>query len=244
MNGAEPFALGPKRGRDGVLLVHGFTSTPDSLREFGTFLAKKGYRVVGPLLSGHGTTWEEMSRTPWTAWRKDVERAYQDLRKKCRRVFCAGLSMGATLCLDLASRHPEIAGLSLVNNALIFTDIRIPLAGLLKWVLPSTPAIASDLKDTDAKELAYARTPTASVEELLKLTNAVRRELSKVHQPAIIFKSKEDHVIPRVSATYTYGHIGSAKKELVWLEHSYHVATMDFDREEIFEKSTEWFRKV
>jgi len=240
--GKGPFSFGSNR-KVGVLLIHGFTSTPESHLEFGKFLAKAGLTVECPLLSGHATTWQEMAKTPYTAWLKDVEDAYLKLRKKCKKVFVTGLSMGGVLALYLAERHPEIAGVIPVNNVMIFRDIRLLFIGLLKKLLPSTPAIASDLKDKTRKELAYDRTPTASVHELLKLARVVKKDLKKVTQPILMFKSKNDHVVPRVSAPYTYNHVGSASKELIWLEESYHVATMDVERHIIFKESLEFIKE-
>jgi carboxylesterase len=242
MKGTQAFSMG--RSRDtGVLLMHGFTSTPDSQRAFGAFLARAGLTVECPLLSGHGTDWREMAATPYTAWIGDAEKAYLRIRKKCRKVFVAGLSMGGGLALLLAERHPEIAGVIAINNVMIFRDPRLLVVGLLKRFLASTPAIGSDLRDPRQKEITYDRTPTASVHELLKLTRAVRRDLRLVKQPLLVFKSRHDHVIPRVSAVYTYRNAGSADKELVWLDRSYHVATMDVDREIVFKKSLEFIRQ-
>jgi len=243
MKGSGPFSLGRNR-KTGVLLIHGFTSTPDSQAEFGRYLAKAGLTVECPLLSGHGTNWREMAGTPFTAWLEDVEKAYLKIRKKCAAVFVAGLSMGGLLALYLAEKHPEIKGVIAINNVMIFRDVRLILIGLLKILVPSTPAIGSDLRDRTRKEITYDRTPTASVHELLKLARYVRKDLKSVRQPLLIFKSKQDHVVPRVSALYTLRNAGSAEKELVWLENSYHVATMDLDREIIFKKSLEFVKKI
>jgi carboxylesterase len=82
----------------GVLLCHGFTSTPQSLRPWANDLAAAGYSVELPLLPGHGTTWQELNRSTWQDWYGTVNISLADLRSRCSMVFLAGLSMGAPSC--------------------------------------------------------------------------------------------------------------------------------------------------
>ena len=110
--GAEPFV---HEGSDdvGVLLCHGFTSTPQSMRDWGEHLAAEGISVRCPRLPGHGTAWRELNRTRWTDWYATVEREFGLLRSTCRSVFVFGQSMGGALALRLAQEHPEVTGLVL-----------------------------------------------------------------------------------------------------------------------------------
>ena len=109
-------------GRIGVLVIHGFGGSPRSLQELAERLAAAGYTVALPLLAGHGRTPEAMEASRWTEWTGDVEQAYQWLRARTDRVFVCGLSMGGTLALWVAERHPDLAGLITIN-----TIIRHPL---------------------------------------------------------------------------------------------------------------------
>jgi len=61
MPGAEPFFH--SGGSTGVLLCHGFTGSPGTLRPWADYLAEAGLTVSLPRLPGHGTTWQEMART-------------------------------------------------------------------------------------------------------------------------------------------------------------------------------------
>ena len=144
------------------------------------------------------------------------------------------------MALRIAQLHPEISGIILINHACKFTHPKFWFAPIIRFLIPSVPAVASDIKDPEEKEIAYLRTPTNAVHQMLCLMKIVRKNLSQTKQPVLIFKSKEDHVIPRVSAIYTLKKIGSSQKELIWLENSYHVAPLDFDKELIAKKSIEF----
>jgi carboxylesterase len=139
--------------------------------------------------------------------------------------------MGGTLVLRLAQEDPSIKGVVVINHALVFGNPLVPIAGLMKGLLRSTPGIASDIKDPSMTEPAYARTPTAGVAQLWRLAKLVRADLPNLQQPLLVFKSREDHVLPAANAELTMREAGSEDKRLVWLDNSYHVATLDYDKD-------------
>lgn len=159
-------------GSTGVLLIHGFTGSAAEFRPMGEYLADKGYTVVGPLLPGHGTTWQDMARRKWQAWAEAVEQAYGSLKNRCRKVFVGGGSMGGLLTLYLAARHAtsaEIAGIIPMAPALFLADGRAGLAWLLKYFVqfkPYDPARdGDDLTDPEARQRylwSYMGTPVAA----------------------------------------------------------------------------------
>jgi len=103
----------------GVLLCHGFTGSPGSLRPWAEYLAEAGLTVSVPRLPGHGTTWQEMSRTRWEDWYAEVDRGYEQLRGQSNEIFVMGLSMGGCLALRMAElRGAGVSGLVLVNPSL------------------------------------------------------------------------------------------------------------------------------
>lgn len=239
--GAESFSHRTK-SNVGVLVIQGFTGTTSSVIYLAKYLKEKDLNVECPRLTGHGTSWEELNKVSFKSWINDVETAYQSLKSDCEKVFVAGLSMGGALALYLEEKYPEIAGGILINHAIVFNDPRMSLIPILKYFIKSTPAIGSDIKDPNSKELAYERTPVAGAHEMLKLTKIVRDNLSKVSQPQLIFKSRDDHVVPIINVPYTIDKISSKEKEVIWLENSYHVATMDFDKDLINEKTYEFIK--
>jgi esterase/lipase len=244
--GAEPFRL-PGRGehgRTGVLLVHGFTGTPMSMRPWGEHLAGEGFTVSCPLLPGHGTSWQDCNISTHEQWTTEVERAFDELIATCDCVFVAGLSMGGTLATRLAEvRSDDVAGLLLVNPALFTRRLDAKLLPLIARLTPSWAPIASDIKKPGVVELAYPRLPTRAMMQLRALWALTRADLQRVTVPAIVFHSVEDHVVEPANSQALLTSITSSDTTEVVLRDSYHVATLDNDAPEIFQRSVSWIRE-
>lgn len=244
MPGAEPFAA--DGGDVGVVLSHGFTGTPQSLRPWAEHLAAAGLTVRLPRLPGHGTRWQDLNDTRWPDWYGEVERAFGDLRGRCRQVFAMGLSMGGTLVLRLAEQRPvEVAGLVLVNPSLGTErkDIRFALP-VLQRVVPSLAGIASDIRKPGATELAYDRTPLKALHSLAGLWPLVATDLGRVTAPVLTFRSRVDHVVEPLSGRLLRDGASSTEVTEVILEESYHVATLDHDAPAILAGSLDFVRAL
>jgi carboxylesterase len=239
----EPYEGGD--GPLGVLLVHGFTSTPQSMRPWARFLETDGFHVVLPRLPGHGTRWEELNETAWTDWYDVADRAFRTLRAQSEQVFLAGLSMGAALCLRLAQQHgADVAGMALVNPVVTHRDPRVKLLPILKRLTPSLGAVANDIADPGQTEVAYARTPLRAMHSQTKLWALIRADLGRIDQPMLIFRSEQDHIVDDSSLPLITAGVRSRDTTLVSLPRSYHVATLDYEAEEIFVGSASFFRRL
>jgi esterase/lipase len=247
MPGAEPFDFPGGDGPDGgtgVLLVHGFTGTPMSLRPWGEHLAREGFHVRCPLLPGHGTRWQDCNASTEEQWVAAAQEAYEKLAAECDRVVVAGLSMGGTLAIRLAELRPDDpAGLVLVNPSLLTQRLDAKLLPLLARLTPSWAPIASDIKKPGITELAYDKLPTRAVLGLRRLWAQTRADLARVTVPVLAFRSVTDHIVEPVSTEVLLAGISSTDVTEVLLEDSYHVATLDNDAPLIFARSTEWIRE-
>ena len=94
-------------GRTGVLLMHGLCGTPTEMRFVANGLARAGFTVYCPQLAGHGGSEADIKESTWQDWYASAEEALARLRKECDVVIVGGLSTGAVLALLLAARHPE-----------------------------------------------------------------------------------------------------------------------------------------
>jgi carboxylesterase len=246
MPGAEPFASDPDGAREiGVVLSHGITGTPQSMRAWGEYLAGEGIGVRGPRLPGHGTRWQDLNRTRWPDWYAEVEHAVDDLRREYRSVFVFGLSMGGTLTLRLAEeRGDDIAGIALVNPSVTTLRRDAAFAPYFQWFLPWVPAVAGDIKKPGATELAYDRLPTRAAVSLTTLWKLVRPDLGRVRCPVLLFHSPTDHVVEPVNSTIVLEGIASDDVTDVVLADSHHVATLDNDAPRIFSDSVAFVRRV
>lgn len=239
--GSEPFS--PDGGPVGVVLSHGFTGTPSSLRPWAEHLAAAGYTVRLPLLPGHGTTWQDANRTAWPDWYRAVEQSYDELAGRCEQVFAGGLSMGGTLVTRLAEQR-DVAGLVLVNPAYATERFDARFARYLAPLVKSRPGIASDIKKPGIVESAYDRTPVAAFASLQQLWKITLAGLGELTAPVLLFRSRDDHVVEPLSARLL--HVGASATTLreVVLEDSYHVATLDNDAPQIFAGSVEFIRSL
>lgn len=234
------------RGTNGeaVLVIHGFTSGPASMRPWAEALAAAGYSVSLPLLPGHGTRWQDLARTPYTQILGAAVAEYESLAARHERVYIAALSMGGALALHLASSHSP-AGLVLVNPALSFNQLAARFAGALRFVVPSVNAIADDIAMPGPTEGAYPRTPVAGVYQLGKLFHATIDRLPRVSCPVLVYRSETDHVVPESSIAALRRGLGPAAQLTVTrLANSYHVATLDYDAQEIFSGSVSFLQSL
>ncbi|MCX5260309.1 carboxylesterase [Streptomyces canus] len=234
--GAEPFRH--EGGEAGVLLCHGFTGSPQSLRPWAQHLAEHGLTVSLPLLPGHGTRWQDMALTGWQDWYAEVDRELRALSERCSSVFVAGLSMGGTLALRLAAKHGDaVSGVVVVNPA-------NRMHGLAPYALPvarhfvrTAPGIASDIAKEGSVELGYDKVPLHAAHSLRTFFRQVDGELPQVTQPLLVLRSAQDHVVPAADSARVLSRVSSTDVTEIVLEQSYHVATLDHDAERIFDES-------
>ncbi|GAA3681808.1 alpha/beta fold hydrolase [Arthrobacter ginkgonis] len=231
---------------DAVMVIHGFTSGPRSVLPWAEALADAGFPVSVPLLPGHGTRWEDLSRTPRDAWIAAVEREFDALQATHRSVFVCGLSMGGTLALRLAAAR-GVAGVVVANPALTFANPAARFAGLLHRVRPTVPAIANDIALPGQDEGAYALTPLAAVHQLGLLMAETRVLLPRIDAPVLAYRSAVDHVVPESSIAALRAGLASAPRQKRALQvrplpNSYHVATLDHDAATLFSGTVDFIR--
>jgi carboxylesterase len=240
---ARPELTGGRR--IGVLLSHGFTGSPASIRPWGEYVAERGYAVEVPRLPGHGTTWQEMNTTAWADWYAEVSRAFDKLSAENDAVVVGGLSMGAALVLRLAADHPDrVAGVVLVNPAVATRRLDVKLLPLLKHLVPSFPGIINDIKKLGADEHGYTRTPLKAAHSMFRAWPLLVADLPKVTAPLLYFRSTVDHVVDELSQPLITGKVSSREITERPLAESYHVATLDNDADQIFEESVAFIARV
>jgi carboxylesterase len=243
MPGAEPFFF---KGNDiGVLVCHGFTGTTQSMRYLGEQLHGAGYTVIGPRLKGHGISPAAMARTTAADWIASVDEALEELRKTCSQIYMTGLSMGGTLTLFTAASHADVIKGAIPINAVVHIG-NPDMAGLaFGRGLPDTvPGIGSDMKDPDTKELAYAEVPVPAFRQVYALAAVTQDLLPRIKCPTLVITSREDHVVNPENGPRIVAGVGSNRAELVWLENSYHVATIDHDKALIAKLAIEFIRSI
>lgn len=244
--GADPFEFaGDHRG---VLCVHGFTGSPFEMRFLGEKLAARGFTVVGPALAGHdGADPAALDRTTWRDWLGTAEGELARLRARCRSVAVVGMSLGGLLALHLARhRGAELAAIASLGAPLWlprWVELAVPLVAAAARVarrLALVPKLGggSDVRDPDMrrKNPALKVFPVHALGSLLDFTRVVRAEVAGVTVPTFVAHGRHDHTAPPACAAELVRRLGARDVKSVMLERSYHVVTIDVERDLLAEE--------
>lgn len=242
IEGAEPWEA--EGGPHGALVVHGFTGNVGSVRGLAEAYAAAGFAVSAPLLPGHGTRVEDLVECRWDDWYGAVLDAYRELAGEVDRVVVAGLSMGGSLTGLLAADHPEIAGIVCINPAVAPSIEMLAAVEALEEAGEEYMAgIGSDIAQPGVVESAYDDTPVSALRSLIQASERLSDRLSDIHCPVLIMTSPDDHVVPPSDSDHLARSV-SGPVERITLERSYHVATMDYDRELLEDEAVAFGRRV
>jgi carboxylesterase len=246
---AEPFLFlgGPEK--PGVLLIHGFTGTPQSLRPMGEFLNREyGLTCLGIRLAGHATSPQDMAATTYSDWIASVEDGFALLSGLVRNIYLAGFSMGGSLALTMATRLPARAVIAMAAPFDLGRDWRLRFTAILRLLQPyiPKPTKASGWYDMQARQdyVAYPVNPVRSVIELGKLLELMRAGLPHVAQPVLLIHSKQDDYPRGDSMPLIYEKLGSLDKEALWIDGSGHVITLDAQRETVFRAAAAFINRL
>jgi carboxylesterase len=250
--GAEPIWLDGDGDR-GILILHGFNDTPQSVAEFAHALHARGWTVSVPLLSDHGRSAATLaSHGNAVVWMACARTAWASLRTRVRRPALCGQSMGGALAAVLAVEDPP-AALVLVAPYLSMGQLTRFLASLWPLWQLVVPALHSDPRKGIHDPVARSQTLGGGeftprlVAQILQIVTAAQRALGRVKVPTLVFNSRADYRIPVKSAEHAFAALGSAlgsrqtlDKTLIWREKAGHVLTVDAGREEIFALTGDW----
>jgi carboxylesterase len=222
----------------GVLLLHGYTGSPASMRPWAEYLHQRGFTVRVPLLPGHGTKPEDLNAVKWQQWPEKAEKELTELLKTCTKVFICGLSMGGGTTLYIATKHSnKLAGIILVNPMIHVAFVGPKLAYFLSRFQKMRKSVGDDIKRPGVTEWGYDALPTRGIYQLLQMLKYTRARLHDVTVPMQLFHSVDDHTLPVSNTEIVMKGVGSLTKQRIELTNSYHVATIDYDAEIIFENS-------
>ena len=244
--GAEPLSLTSPGARMGVVLLHGFGDTPQTLASLARALGAEGMDVDVPLLPGHGRTLREFALSNGGEWLAAARAAHAAMRARHARVALVGLSLGGALAATVAADDPELAALVLlapyVDTPPLFR-VLVRAAPAIGLVLPYVGGEgAQSILDPEARAqaLAYGATTPQLVRELVRSADAARASLARIRAPTLYVQSREDNRISEEVANRAFALLGARTKKLEMLSGCGHVLTVDFCRERVAELVREW----
>lgn len=242
IKGAEGYCL-KGSNKKAVLLIHGYTGTPDEMRPLGDYLNSVGYTVRCERLPGHGTTVEDLKNTTAIDWFATVSTACQELLEEFEEVYVCGLSMGGLLAIKTAATFP-VKKAAFLATPIFLPDKRIKFYPVLKYFIKELPKRKKNYGDMMRYNHSYDVMPTKPLGSLFSLMKDVKNKFVKqVKVPAIVFQSTIEHTVVPESAQYIYDNLGSAKKELHWLHKSGHLITLDKERMQVFAEIERFFQE-
>jgi carboxylesterase len=230
-----------------ALLIHGLTGTPYEMRYLGEQLAARGVRVRGVKLAGHAGTPEELGEASYDHWYESVVNGFEELRQHDEPVVVVGLSMGAVLAARLTADQGEaIAGVTLLAPAFFLPrsttaalkGLRAVLGSFVDLIYLYNPSY-SGIHDMAARSVhpTLRLMALSAPLKLLDLSTLVRPMLPRITQPALVIHARRDQTCPmRRNVDYVMTHLGSVEKRAVHLEESYHVITVDTEKERVVDE--------
>jgi len=256
-------------GRSGVLLIHGLTGTPMEMRLLGKGLNRAGFSVHGMQLAGHCGNAEDLLGTGWRDWYASVEKAADEMLDKVDHLFVGGLSMGALLALKLAAEQPDrVAGVGVYGATFRYDGWSIPWSARLSFMLPLLKKlgigrnrsfmeqppygirderlraqVSTAMLGGDSAAAGLPGNPWYSLAEMHELAADVRRQLPQVTAPCLVAHASEDDVASLKNAELVMREV-SAPTELLLLEDSYHMITIDKERRTLIDRSAAFFDNI
>lgn len=223
-----------KGGPIGVLVIHGFTSTPAEVYELGCRLHQAGFTVLGILLKGHGTDVDDFKRSTEKDWMDSAREGLERLKKQCGTVYVAGHSMGGLLALYLAE-HFSVDKLILLAPAVVYRDKVTYLAGLARFFIREYTWPVEERPESERQYfLGYKRFPMVAVHRMTKLQRLARKNLSAVKTPTLLIVARKDPLV-HVSTAKVLEQGLQVPLTTVWLEESGHSVGVECEKEKVFE---------
>ena len=239
IHGAEPLALEADGASMGVVLLHGFGDTPQTVASLARALRDRGYDVDAPLLPGHGRTLAEFAKSQGSEWLVAARRAHASMRARHTGVALVGLSLGGALAAIVAADDPELIALVLLAPYLdtppwlrVLTHAAPAIGVVLPYVGGDGTQSIHD-PAARAEALAYGATTPQLVRELVRAADAARAALPRVTAPTLYVQSREDNRITPEVAARAFASIGASTKRLEMLSGCGHVLTVDFCRDKV-----------
>jgi carboxylesterase len=235
----EPFFI--KKGKKGVLLIHGYSCSAGEMRELGNYLAEKGFTVHAPLLTGHGTSPERMSVVKWYQWIDCIKHAIDLLNEHCDEIWLVGNSMGGNLAIITNDYNIKIKGIICLGTPFYYASkfkwakLIFPLIKRIKFMQKKSMPKNRYVRGKKIK-YSYLEIPLRSVPHLVKVIKVSKKKLKDVKKDIFVMQARPDNYLSEKSASFIIETVGSKRKKLLWMENFSHVVLNDPKRARVFKE--------
>ena len=259
-----------KGNKTGILLIHGITGTPAEMKLVAKTFFSQGFSVLCPQLQGHCGTHRELKKSTWVGWYGTVADSYEFLKRECDLIFFVGLSLGGLLGLQLClEKEGKITGCILFSPTFFFDGWNMsPMKQFLSSAIIHSPLrhiwnfyegppygikdevtrsmlikVLSSHKDS-AKQVGHMKVPALTMYQGFCLIESTKKVLGKIKTPILIIQSLEDDISSTKNVKFLEDHLGSEVIQVHYLNDSYHVITVDKQREEVAAKTIEFITHI
>ncbi|RTL78642.1 MAG: alpha/beta hydrolase [Hyphomicrobiales bacterium] len=223
---------GPPAGA--VVLLHGLTDSPYSLRRIAAHYRDRGFVAVGIRLPGHGTTPAALTEADWRQWLAATRLSVREARRRAPAPLpldIVGFSNGGALAMKYALDAAADGGLAQADRLILVS----PMVGVTRFArfaglagLPAAlPAFAKAAWLAIMPEFnpfKYNSFPVNGARQAYRLTDALSRQMRAAERegtlgrlpPVLTFQSVMDATVnTRSVLTDLYDHLPENGGELV-----------------------------
>jgi carboxylesterase len=216
------------------------------MKELAASLRVQGYRLHLPVLPGHAATPEALLEVSYRDWLSTAEAALRHLQNETKKQIVIGLSLGGALALHLAA-NLVFSGVVALAPALWLPKWKEYGAYLMGAIMSMRrKSRGPDVNDSRGRALleSYHEYPYSALYEVFNLQRHVRKELEQIEMPMLLVHSRRDHVVPVKNLQFVAARVKSCHLEKMVVAESFHVLTVDRDREQIFQRIHAFIQKV
>ena len=243
--GARPILL-EGSGSRGILVLHGFGDTPQSVASLAQALHAEGDTVYAPLLAGHGRTLAEFGASSGGDWLASAREALQFLRGRRSHLAVVGQSLGGALATLLVTESTDITALALLAPYFEMPRFARRVTLFAPWLELALPYLVTaderSIHDAAARarSLSFGTTTPRLTRELMRMADRARAVLPELKVPTLYIQARVDNRIESAVAERSFTSIGARDKRFVWFERGGHVVAADEAREDAARLVRDW----
>lgn len=245
-----------------TILLPGLNGGGLELGQLPNFLKSNGFNTFIPEIKGYlfGSAADSYEN-----WIGQVHNAIDELKGQYRTINLAGISMGATLALAVTTQRTDISSIALLSPVLRYDGWSVPRyrflldiaynLGIRNWEYSErepfgikNPDLRRRVRDKfKAHELSEVGAPLITarhLHEAKKLMSYVSNNLDSITSRLLIMQSVEDDTCSVWSAEEILSKTKSDLRRTIWLGNSYHIITIDNEREIVLNEVLRFFARA
>lgn len=245
-----------------TILLPGLNGGGLELGQLPGFLGSNGFKTLIPKINGYLYGSEPDSFEDWVS---QVHNAIDEIKDEYKTINLAGISMGSTLALAVASQRSDISSIALLSPVLRYDGWSVPWYrflldvaykfGIRNWKYSErepfgikNPDLRRRIRDKfKANELSEVGAPLITARHLHEakgLMSYVIKNLDAISSRLLIVQSVEDDTCTVWSAEKILSDAKSDLRRVIWLGNSYHIVTIDNEREVVLNEVLRFFTRA